>query len=373
VRVALDHSRTGKRVSFRETSHRERNGDRPFANGLTGVIIRLRAAFREREVSRRNPTIAFLVLALGGTTAALAQLAPQASGARPIRFLVAYGPASSDDFHARVVADKLPALLGRPVVVDNRPSAGGILAFDLASKSPPDGSTILLAGANITILPNLRKDLPFDAPGGFTPISQLSAFQLVLNVHPSVPAKTVADIVRLARQRPGELRFGSSGVGATPHLSGELLKSLAKIDIQHIPYKGGAVLDVIGGRIEMVFGILSSQLVYIRAGKLRALGVTGTKRAPQLPEVPTIAESGVPGYELTSWFSVMAPGGMAPETVATLNAAVRKAVAMPDVNEKLAASGVEPRSSTAEELRELAASSYRRFGDIIRKANIQPE
>ena len=316
---------------------------------------------------------AISTISLTQSTAAAEQDSQLAPRGRPIRFLVAYRAGSTDDIHARLVGEKLPALLGRPVVVDNRPSAGGILAFDLASKAAADGSTLLLAGANITILPNLRKDLPFDAPKGFTPISQLSAFQLVLLAYPGLPARSVQELVKLAREKPGELRFGSSGVGATPHLSAELFKFMAKIDLRHIPYKSGAVVDVVAGRIELLFGILPSNIAFMREGKLRALGVTGAKRSPLFPEVPTIAEAGVPGYELTSWFSVLGPPRMSPAIVTTLNGAIRKAVAMPDVTERLVSGGVEPKTSTPQELAGLIDASYRTYGDIIRKANIQPE
>ena len=291
---------------------------------------------------------------------------------RPIRFLVAYRPGSSDDIHARLIAEKLPQLLGRNVIVDNRASAGGVLGFELGSRGAPDGSTILMAGANLTLLPYVRKELAFD-PKAFTPISQVSTFQLALVVYPGLPARNVQDLVKLAREKPGEIRFGSSGVGATPHLSAELFKSMTKIDMRHIPYKSGALLDVMAGRIEMIFSVIPSSVTFIREGKLRALGVTGSRRSPHFPDVPTIAEAGVPGYELTSWFSVVGPPKMSAATVATLNAAIRQAVAMPDVTERLVNSAVEPHTSTPQELALLMEATRRKFAQIVRAAGIEPE
>jgi tripartite-type tricarboxylate transporter receptor subunit TctC len=296
--------------------------------------------------------------------------------ARAVRIIVAYGAGGGDDAIARLFAERLSQEFGRQFIVDNRPSAGGVIGFEALAKAPPDGYTIGVAGANITVLPSVRKSLPFDAPGGFTPISQLTATQLVLVTHPSVPAKTVQDLIAIGRRRPGALTYASSGVGATPHLSAELFRSMARVDAVHVPYKSGvvAMTDLVAGRVDFYFGLIGGTTSsLIEANRVRALAVTGRSRHPHFPQVPTIAESGLPGYELTTWYSMVGPAGMAPGIVATLNAALRKSVAAPDVTKTLVARGIEPKSSTPEELRTLMQTSQRRFAEIVRAAGIEPE
>lgn len=295
---------------------------------------------------------------------------------KPVRVIVAYAAGGGDDYIARLFADKLSQAFGRNFLVENRPSAGGIIGFETVAKSAPDGYTIGLAGANITIVPSVRKNLPFNSPADFTPISQLTATQLVLVVHPSVPARSIKELIALGKKRPGVLAFASSGVGATPHLSAELFKSMSGVDMLHVPYRSGsiAMTDLAAGRVDMYFGLIGGVITsLVEAGKLRALAVTGANRHPMFPEVPTMSEAGLPGYELTTWYSMLGPAGLPSGVIGALNRELRKAVASADVSQKLLARGIEPRSSTPEELRQLMDKSKLRFSEIARKAGIEPE
>jgi len=309
-------------------------------------------------------------------TGAVGQTPGGAYPSKPVRVIVAYAAGGGDDAIARLYAERLTQDLGRQFVVDNRPSAGGIIGFDALAKAPPDGYTIGVAGANITVLPSVRKSLPFDAPGGFTPISQLTATQLVLTIHPSVPARNARDLIALGRKRPGSLTYASSGVGATPHLATELFRSMAGLEMVHVPYKSGvvAMTDLVAGRVDFYFGLIggiTSSL--IEAGRVRPIAVSGLARHPHFPQVPTMAESALPGFELTTWYSMLGPAGMPAGAVAALNAALRKAADSPEVTKTLLARGTEARAGTPEELRTLMHESQRRFAEIVRKAGIQPE
>jgi tripartite-type tricarboxylate transporter receptor subunit TctC len=301
--------------------------------------------------------------------------AAQSYPAKPVRIVVAFVPGGGDDFHGRLVAQKLTEMLGANVLVENRSGAGGFVGWESVAKSQPDGYTLLLGGGSMTTIPSLRPGASIDVLRDFTPVSLISTFGLVLVVHPSVPARTVKDVIALARAQPGKLNYASSGAGATPHLSAELFKTLAKVDVVHIPYKGStpAYIDLMSGQIDMYFGVLAGALPHIRSGKVRAVGVTAAKRAASLPQVPTIAESGLPGYELTSWYAILGPGGMPREVVSRLNAAIVKAVALPDMRERLLNAGSEPQSSTPEELAARMRSDVEKFGRIIRTANIKAE
>ncbi|MCC6535409.1 MAG: tripartite tricarboxylate transporter substrate binding protein [Burkholderiales bacterium] len=309
-------------------------------------------------------------------SAQLVAHAQEAYPTRPVRIIVAYAAGGGDDAIARVFAERLTQEFGRQFIVDNRPSAGGIIGFETLSKAPPDGYMIGVAGANITVLPSVRKSLPFDAPGGFTPISQLTVTQLVLVVHPSVPARTVKELIALGKRKPGQLAYASSGIGATPHLSAELFRSMTGLEMVHVPYRSGviAMTDLAAGRVDLYFGLIGGITTsLIEAGRVRAIAVTGTARHSHFPQVPTLAEAGLPGYEMTTWYSMIGPAGMAAGPVTALNAALRKAVASPEVSKTLRARGMEPKSSLPEELRDLMQSSQRRFAEIARKAGIQPE
>ncbi len=316
-----------------------------------------------------RPTCYLTLLFVCLPVVAMAQSYP----VKPVRIIVAFVPGGGDDFHGRLVAQKLTEVLGQQVIVENRGGAGGFVGWEHVAKSAPDGYTLLLGGGSLTTVPSLRPNAPFDVLRDFTPISLISTFGLVLVAHPSVPAKSVKELIALARARPGKLNYASSGAGATPHLSAELFKSMAKLDIVHIPYKGStpAYVDLMAGQIDMYFGVMAGALPHIRSGKVKALGVTAARRAASAPNVPTIAEAGLPGYELTSWYALMGPGGMPADIVARLNSAVHKVIAMPDVRERLLNAGSEPEVNTPEQMSALVKASVDKFGRIIRTAGIK--
>lgn len=297
----------------------------------------------------------------------------QAYPTKPVRMVVAFVPGGADDFHGRLMAQKLGEHFGRQFVVENRGGAGGFVGWEYVARSPADGYTLLLGGGSLTTIPSLRPSAPIDVMRDFTPISLISTFALVLVVHPSVPAQNVKTLIALARKQPGKLNYASSGAGATPHLSAELFKSLANVDIVHIPYKGStpAYVDLMGGQVDMYFGVMGGALPHIRSGRVRALGVTSGKRSASLPEVPTIAESGLPGYELTSWYAVMGPGGLPRDIVMRLNEAVVKVVAQADTRARLINAGSEPATSTPEQLGALMRENMAKFGKIIKTAGIK--
>jgi tripartite-type tricarboxylate transporter receptor subunit TctC len=292
---------------------------------------------------------------------------------KSVRIVVAFAPGGADDFHGRLVAQKLGETFGQQFVVENRGGAGGFVGWEYVAKSQPDGYTLLLGGGSLTTIPSLRPSATIDPVRDFTPISLIGSFGLVLVTHPNVPARNVKELIALARKQPGKLNYASSGAGATPHLSAELFKSMANLNIVHIPYKGStpAYVDLMTGQVDMYFGVMGGALPHIKGGRVRALGVTTAKRSPSLPEVPTIAESGLPGYELSSWYALFGPGGMPRDVVARLNDGVVKAVANADTRDRLVKAGSEPASSTPEQLAALVRENVAKFGKIIKTAGIK--
>ncbi|MCA3150324.1 MAG: tripartite tricarboxylate transporter substrate binding protein, partial [Rhodocyclaceae bacterium] len=262
-----------------------------------------------------------------------------------------------------------------PVVIDNRAGAGGHIAAENIARSAPDGYSLLLAGSFVTIGPSLYKKLGYDVTRDFTAIGLVAQNQYLLVSHPSVPAKNVKELIALARSRPGQMTYGSSGVGAPPHLAGELFKTMAKIDVLHVPYKGAApvLADLMGGQIDFYFGGISGALPYARNGKLRGLAVTGRTRSSQLKDVPTVAESGLPGYDITTWFGLVSSAGVPKPIVDTLNDALRKMVAEPDMRKFLDAQGLDPISSTPEEFASFMRAEVPKFAAIAKAAGLQPE
>lgn len=304
-----------------------------------------------------------------------APLQAQTYPARPIRVVVGFPPGGGDDFVARVVATRLAEVLGQQVIVDNRSGAGGIIGWEYVAKSPPDGYTLAFGGASMTLGQSLRLKMPYDVLRDFSPISLIGRTALVLVVHPSVPAKTVKDLMALARAQPGRLNFASSGVGAMPHLAGELFKSMAKLDIVHVPYKGAAGIypDLISGRVDFYIPPTASAMPHIETGKLRALAVTRTVRVDALPQVPTFAEAALPGYEIFGWYAFHAPAGTSRDTLNLVNAAVRSVVAIQDVRARLAKVGIDPESNSPDQMAAMMKMGAAKFGKIIRDAGIKPE
>ena len=297
---------------------------------------------------------------------ALAQNYP----ARAVRVVVAYPAGGANDFHARLVAQKLTEAMGQQFVVENRAGAGGNLGFEHVARAVPDGYTLLMGAGSMTVAPSLYAKLGFDVLKDFAPISTVATVQNVTMLHPSVPARTVKELIALARAQPGRLNYASSGIGATPHLSAELLKTMAGIDIVHIPYKGDtpAYADLLGGQVDMMVSVIAGGIGHIRAGKLRAISVTGRKRTSVLPDVPTMHEAGLAGYEIESWFGLIAPAGTSREIVTTLNTQVARAVASADVRERFANAGSEAASNTPEQFAELMRANVTKFARIVKAA-----
>ena len=278
--------------------------------------------------------------------------AADAYPSKPIKMIVAFNAGGATDIIARIVSQKLSDSLGQSVVVDNRPGATGIVGTEMVAKSPPDGYTMLMVTAGThAINASLFKNLPYDPVKDFVHINWTAVAPNVLIVNNSVPATNVQELIRLAKEKPGQLTFGSAGSGSTLHLSGEEFKYMAGINITHVPYKGGApaMTDLLGGRLTMMFDSISQAVPHIKAGKVRALGVTSAKRVPALPDVPTIAEAGVAGYNSNAWFGVVAAANTPKDIVAKLNAEINKALTDPEVKEKLISLGTEPVGGTPDQ------------------------
>jgi len=319
---------------------------------------------------RRSIVAAFALLlsALPGPGIALAQEYP----VKPIRFIVPFPPGGATDAFARIIGQKLNDAWGQPVVIDNRPGAGGNIGADFAAKSPADGYSIIIVGPSHGANISLYSKLSYDPVRDFVPVTQVAAVQIFLVVHPSVPARSVKELVALARARPGELQYGSGGNGSSNHLATELLKSLSKIDIEHVPYKGTeSVIGILRGEISLLFENLISVGAHIKSGKVRVIAVGGAKRFAAMPEVPTIAESGVPGYEMVLWFGVLAPARTPKPIVAKLNAEIVKALNLPDVRQRLSSQGAEAVGNTPEQFDALIKSEIRNWARVIKEAGLR--
>src|SRR4051812_6122033 len=266
---------------------------------------------------------------------------------KPIRFIVGFTPGGTSDVVARLLALKLAQTWTQPLVVDNRPGAGGNLANEIVARSVPDGYTLLCASSSFSIIPSLNRELSYDPRKDFSPVTLASSAPYMLVLHPAVPAQTVKDLIALANAQPGKLNYASAGSGSTLHLAGELFKSLAGVDIVHVPYKGATgITDLIAGAVQLSFAGLPQTLPHVKAGRLKGLAVTTLRRAAALPELPTIAEAGVPGYDVDPWYGVIAPAGTPRAIVERLNVAFARALAAPDIKEKFMLQGIEPRAST---------------------------
>ena len=292
---------------------------------------------------------------------------------RPVTMVVGFAPGGGTDTASRIIAKKLSEYLGQPVLVENKAGAGGNIATDLVVRAAPDGYTILLASVgSMAITPHLLPKPPYDPLRDLAPITMAVVFPNVLVVHPSVPANTLADFVALAKAKPGTLNYGSSGIGNAGHLAGELFRIFAKIDIVHVPYKGGgpATTDLLGGQIGAIFSTPASVVGHIKAGKLRALATTGAQRALTMPEVPTIAESGYPGYEATNWYAYVAPAKTPKEILARLQQELAKVLSAPDAREQLLGHGMEPQPGTSEALAKYIEREYATWGRVVKEAKI---
>jgi tripartite-type tricarboxylate transporter receptor subunit TctC len=302
---------------------------------------------------------------------ALAQEYPS----RPIRFIVPYPPGGGTDVVARILQEALAAELGRPVIIDNRGGAAGNLGTDIAAKAPPDGYTVLFTLSSHTINPKLYDKLPFDVERDFVPITLVALIPQILVAHPSVPANTVQELIALAKANPGKLNYASVGTGSPGHIAGELFKLKTGVDIVHVPYKGGgpAVVDTIGGQVQLLFVSMPAAWQYVKAGKLKAIAVTSAKRSIAAPDVPTVAESGIPDYVVDSWYGALAPAKTPPSVVARLNAAFARVLENSQIKERLLAQGAEAAPSTPADFDRRIKEELAKWEMVIRAARIRPD
>jgi len=321
---------------------------------------------------KRTVTILLAAAALAATGA----LAQSNFPSRTVTITVGFAPGGGTDTAARIVAQKLSQDIGQSVVVENRAGAGGNIAAQHIANATPDGYTISLSSVGpLSVSPSLYKSLPYDPKRDIAPITMGVVFPNVFVVNPKVPAKTLAEFVALAKSKPGELNYASSGVGGAGHLAGELFKQAAGIDMVHVPYKGGgpAMTDLLGGRVTMYPAVPSTALPHIQAGKLVALAVTGPTRLPTLPDVPTVAESGYPGFEAMNWYAFVAPAKTPPEILDYWNRELVKVLRDPGVREKLMQDGLEPMPGTRADLARYIDRETEKWSKVVRDAKIQPE
>jgi tripartite-type tricarboxylate transporter receptor subunit TctC len=295
---------------------------------------------------------------------------------KPVRFVAPFPPGGPVDLLARLIGQKITEKSGLPVVVENRPGAAGNLGIDLVAKAAPDGATLLhVPAGNITINATLIRDMPFNWDRDFVAVTMIATAPNLLAVHPSVAARTIPELVALAKANPGKLTYGSPGIGSGLHLSGELFRREAGIDIAHVPYKGTtqAMNDLIGGQLTMMFGALPTLMPQVKAGKLRALAVTSARRAAAVPDLPAIAESGLPGVDVSSWYAIMAPARTPPEVVDAVAEEVRRILALADVRQTLDAQGLAPVGMRPAEFAAHIRRETASWAKVIREANIKPE
>lgn len=312
-----------------------------------------------------------LAISLAGAECAQAQSYPN----RPIRWVVAASPGGGGDIVARLLAPELSQLLGQQVVVDNRPGASAMIGAAIAAKAPPDGYTWLFGTGQHTINPGLHKKMQYDIVNDFTPVTPLVFTRYFLVVHPSLPAKTVKELIALARTRSGQLNFASGGTGSTGFLSGALLQVMAEIKMIHVPYKavGPALTDLLGGHVDLMFPSITSGIPFYKEGKLRGLGVTSPRRHPSIPDIPTIAEAALPGYEMQSWFGILVPAGTPRDIVDRINAVVVNLVNTPTTKAALIAQGAEPKTDTPDGFARLIKDELARNVKLLRAVGVEAQ
>ncbi|MGZ9005480.1 MAG: Bug family tripartite tricarboxylate transporter substrate binding protein [Burkholderiales bacterium] len=296
--------------------------------------------------------------------------------ARPIRFIVPFTPGGSGDIFARPVAQKMSEAMGQQVVVENRPGSGGVIGTEAAAKAAPDGYTIMMGlTANVAMNPSLYPKLPYDPLRDFAPVTLVAAAPYVLVVPPSLPARNVKELIALARPKPGDLAYASLGSGSMGHLSGELFASMAGVKLLHVPYKtlGQLIPDLISGQVQLFFLGVASAQPHVRSGKLRAVAVSGAKRSPALPQVPTVSESGVKGFEVTGWYGVFVPAGTPPELIARLHKEIVRALAMPDVRERLSSEGAELVGNSPREFDAFVRSELVKWAKVVKLSGAKAE
>jgi tripartite-type tricarboxylate transporter receptor subunit TctC len=313
--------------------------------------------------------------ALAGMTSHAPGFAQSTYPSKPVRIISIFAPGGGNDVICRLVAQQLTERLKQQVIVENRVGANGIVGTEAAARSAPDGYTFTLIPSGHTVNASMYKKLPFDSIKDFTAITLAGSGPLVLAVHPSLPAKNVKELIALAKARPGQLTYVSSGVGASGHLAGALFDSLTGTQMVHVPYKGMslAVSDLMGGQVSMTFGTSLSVIPHVRTGRLRALATTGEQRSPALPDLPTVSESGVKGYEASLWYGFVGPARMPPEIVQRLNTEIAAILAMPDTREKLASQGVDAKSTTPEEFARIMVADTARWAKVVQKLGLHAD
>jgi tripartite-type tricarboxylate transporter receptor subunit TctC len=314
----------------------------------------------------------------GIIAAALAVALPvlaQTYPSKPIKIVVPYPPGGFNDTLGRTLAAKFTEAWGQPAIVENKPGANTVIGTDFVAKSPPDGYTLLVVAFPFAVTPSLIKNMPYDTVKDFAPVVLAAQSPNLLVVNPSVPVKSVAELVALAKSKPGSLSYASTGNGSSNHISMELFKNLAGVQIVHIPYKGSApaVTDLLGGQVQVMFDNVPNVLPQVKAGRLTALAQTGSKRSALVADLPTVAEAGVPGYEVTVWFGLVAPAGTPPAVVQKLNAEVLRILAMPDVRERFLAQGVEPVGSTPEQFSDHIRAQMAKWAKVVADAGVKAE
>jgi tripartite-type tricarboxylate transporter receptor subunit TctC len=304
--------------------------------------------------------------------AALAQPYPN----KPIRIVVPFAPGGATDLIARAVGQKLTDSMGQPVVVENRTGASGMIGADLVAKASPDGYTLLMAStAEIAINPSLYPKMTYDPAKDLTPVTLAGITPLILVVNPNTPAKSVQDLVGQAKSKPGSVAFASAGNGSVQHLSGELLKTITRADMTHVPYKGAApaLVDLLGGQVTFFFSGMPPAMPHVKSGKLRALAVTTPKRSPAAPDVPTMAEAGIQGFDISNWFGVFAPAGTPDDVLNKLNAEIVKALALPDVKERLASQGAETVGNSRAEFAKFIAAEMAKYSKLVKESGAKAD
>jgi tripartite-type tricarboxylate transporter receptor subunit TctC len=323
-----------------------------------------------RGVGRRAIVAALAVVASGLPMPLLAQSWP----VKPVRIIVPLAPGGATDVIARLIGGRLGDVWGQTALVENRPGGSTMIGAEAVARAAPDGYTLLMATSAFPVNFSLQAKVPYQL-SDFTPVSNIAESPNVLAIHSSVPARNVKELIAVLRTRPGQINYGSGGVGGSTHLAAELFKLLAKVDMVHIPYKGGgpAVADLVGGQIALIFGNLPAVLPHAKSGKVRVLAIASAKRSPAIPDLPTMSEAGVPGFEASTWAGILAPGATPPAVIAKLHSDIMKVFAMPDTRDRLIAAGSDPIGNTPKEFAAFLDAEIARWGKVVKAAGIRAE
>jgi tripartite-type tricarboxylate transporter receptor subunit TctC len=370
---SLSNGSTDRRVGRKGSVHSRRNAN--LCGGHVEMTAR-RDSIRCPRRTSRAVSMHLIAATLSVMPAAARAASPGAYPERAIRMIVPFPAGGGVDIVARIVAKEMSERMGQQVAVDDRAGASGIVGSELAAKAPPDGYTLLMGNvATHAVNVNLHKKLSYDPLKDFEPVSRIAEVPEVLLVHPSIPATSVKELIALARSKPGQLTYGSAGNGTPPHLAAELFKSMAKVNILHVPYKGTppAIADLVGGQTTMIFSNIVTAMPLVNGGKLRALGVTSLKRSSVAPTIPTIAEGGLPGFQEYSWYGVLVPAGTPPAIISKLNFVIAEALKAPAVRDPLTKQGAEITPSTPAEFREFIVTEIARYGKIVKSSGLRVE